>query len=454
MEFMQWALDIATRHPALNGALVSSHGQWLDVLLADGRAFRFRPSAMIRPDADESVREALLVRLIDIGISQAKEPEIAEEDLDRAPHEPDTSPASGTSLGFGASREHLAHPSTFHDNDTPASADEPDKITASTPIVPIVRAADYFINPSTQADPLVHVPLTEFLAVGLAYDLPNSVHPVYYSGLEDDHRPIGEILAESVVSLRNLSGAHNQAVEIAVTDVVGAQVLAFMTPLNYEVSWFSDLDMMQEVAERLSTERPGDVPLFVPASRTKLYIVFADDPNLAAFFQLLFDQRESPDCLYPLPHTVAADGWREWVPLPGSQVADVLADLRGYFRSRIYAGQVRAMRAWGELGELVDFHVRTLRGGHTVSEAVWDANSGPGSLPHTDYITFVRERGPMPWDETPAVRVSIPTHVVRDLWPEGLHSVDNLWPARWEKTSFPPDDVLKAMADAAGKSAF
>lgn len=214
MDFMEWAHQFATMHPSLAGALVSSHGEWLDVLLSDGRTFRFRPGSMIKADAPLEVRQALLSRLIDIGISQAKEPQVSEDSLDRGDNPDDAGapgargPHSPPVLGFGGARNHPGHPANFSGDETDASASaDEDEITPSTPIVPIVRAADYFINPSTQADPLVHVPLTDFVAVGLAYDLPNSIHPVYYSGLSDDDRPIGEILAESVVTLRHLTGS-------------------------------------------------------------------------------------------------------------------------------------------------------------------------------------------------------------------------------------------------------
>ena len=67
MDFMEWALDVAVHHPALSRAIVSPSEEWLDVLLEDGRTFRFRPGALVDPNAPEAEREERLKRLIEIG---------------------------------------------------------------------------------------------------------------------------------------------------------------------------------------------------------------------------------------------------------------------------------------------------------------------------------------------------------------------------------------------------
>lgn len=432
MEFMTWALETATKHPKLANALVSANGDWLDFLLDDGRTFRFRPGAMIKQDAPEADRTEILNRLIAIGIEQAEEPKISEDDAQKslAAETARTAPQSSTSL------------------ETPEPIDISED---NTPIVPIVRAADYFISPQTQSDPLVHIPLTDFIAVGLAYDLPDSIHPVYFSQLAEEDRNLGEIMAESVVTLRHMTNAVRQTVEIGITKVAGADVMTFLQPANYELSWFADLDMMQQVADRIAEDRPNDLPLFVPASKTKLYVVFSDDPHLADFFQLLLDQREAPEAVYPLPHTIAADGWREWVPFPGSPIAEVLGTLRNYFRERMYSNQVHSMHAWGDFSTLKPFVPRRLKSGERVSTTTWDASDGPGSIPETDYITFTRERSPHPWEDAPAVDITIRSQIAHDVWPEGFEKMEKTWPTRWHITQFPTDDVLLKLRDSANR---
>lgn len=58
MDFMTWAHKVASSHPELHDAVISASDEWLDILLADGRSFRFRPGALIREDAEESARTA------------------------------------------------------------------------------------------------------------------------------------------------------------------------------------------------------------------------------------------------------------------------------------------------------------------------------------------------------------------------------------------------------------
>lgn len=78
--FMDWVLDVASSHPDLEGAFVSADGDWLDVLLADGRTFRFRPGEMIDETKPEDIRRKLLDRLISIGVTQAHEAVIENHD--------------------------------------------------------------------------------------------------------------------------------------------------------------------------------------------------------------------------------------------------------------------------------------------------------------------------------------------------------------------------------------
>ena len=86
---MEWALEQAVKHPKLENAFVNANGDWLDVLLPDGRAFRFRPGAMIKSDATEEQREVLLNRLIDVGVEQAEESRVEEAaDSDASSAEP------------------------------------------------------------------------------------------------------------------------------------------------------------------------------------------------------------------------------------------------------------------------------------------------------------------------------------------------------------------------------
>ncbi|XCB29194.1 hypothetical protein RQN30_07965 [Arcanobacterium hippocoleae] len=48
MNFIDWALSVAANHPELQDSIVTANDDWLDILLSDGRTFRFRPGALIK----------------------------------------------------------------------------------------------------------------------------------------------------------------------------------------------------------------------------------------------------------------------------------------------------------------------------------------------------------------------------------------------------------------------
>lgn len=436
---MEWALARAAKHPKLENAFVNANGDWLDILLPDGRAFRFRPNAMIKSDATVEQREILLDRLIDIGVEQAEESQLAEA----ADSAADGTEDSSADQPGGVAE--LSQNST--DAYVPVDA-EWDEAKKDAPIVPIVRAADYFLPSHRSSDSMVYLPLTDFLAVGIAHDLPDTIEPIYYTQLEDDTRELGEVMSDAVSTLRHMASQKTDTVELQVTEIEGARVLAFIQPPNYELSWFADLDMIQQIAERIAQERPDAIPLFVPAARTKLLIVFSDDPNLAKFFKQLLAHRDSADAVYPLPHTVAADGWLEWQPFPDSELAEVLGALRNHFRERIYSSQVMIMEKWKDVGALKPFVPRRLKSGERVSATLWDATDGHGTIPVTDFITFTRQESPHPWEEETPVNITVRSHIAAELWPEGFSQDDNMWPPRYTIKGFPDDETLIKLRDA------
>ncbi len=434
---MAWALQTAIAHPDLHDALVTSDEDWLDILLNDGRTFRFRPGALINENAPLDQRTDILNRLITIGIAQAETPKIEADIVKDSQPAPEHSDSKVRDVGLD-----LLSSTAAHDPVTPPP---------EANIVPIVRSADYYLRSHREADSMVYLPLTDFVAAGLAYDLPQTIQPVYYSQIEDDVREVGEILAESVVTLRQMTGAIRHTVEIGMMDIVGARVLTFLQPANYELSWFCDLDMMQQVAEQISAQFSDDIPLFVPASRTKLFVVFSEDPHLTEFFKVLLAQRDSNEAVYPLPHTVAADGWREWVPFPGSELAEVLGTLRNQFRESIYAAQVKEMSTWGEFGALKTFTSRRLRNNERVSTTEWSDIDKYGSIPLTDYIIFTRAASPHPWEPEQAVNLPIRSHIAREVWPEGFEKDENAWPPRWYVKGFPNEQQLDKLRESADR---
>ncbi|MDD7466065.1 MAG: hypothetical protein PUK59_07545 [Actinomycetaceae bacterium] len=500
MDFVQWALDKAVEHPDLAGAIVTADGESLDVLLPDGRTFRFRPGVFIAEDAPEVERAELLYRLISIGVEQAKAAKFSgasgEHDNGTAGStaastaDPDASsaaamtsaptPASGNdgrgrdgrdsgingadgngggSASNGEAAAYMAadsreNPAGDVPGDIPTQAGELAPMWEEDPtIVPIVRAADYFVNSHRGDDSMVYVPLTDFVGVGLALDRPDVIQPIYYSQMEQVPSDVGSLLAESVNALRQLVGHQRLSVDLGLSRISGADVVTFLAPDNYELSWFCDVEMMIQVAQRLHERHPNDIPLFVPAARTKLYVVFSEDPHLVDFFKILLTQRRSPEAVYPLPHTVTADGWKEWVPFADSELAQVLGALRNSFRQEIYAQQVQALSSWTDcdFGELKSYTPRRMHSGQRVSATEWNAMDVRGSIPDTDFISFVREPSPHPWENPNGVRITIRSQVAREIWPQGIVRDPMAWPSRWNVQGFPDEATLGRLIESADR---
>lgn len=428
MSLMNWALDVAAHHPELQGALVNADGEWLDFLLPDGRTFRFRPFQMIREDAPEAERKKLLDRLISIGISGAKPPAFEETSV------PSSHPAQGSA-------------------EVTATSSESDPFDGSTLTLPIVRAADYFIrtHDDSQDDSLIYIPLTDFVGVGLARDTPENIVPLYFSdlGLDRSATDLGAHFGESVSALRQLNyNLGKRGLELGVTREAGARVMIFTGPPNYESSWFADLDLIQAVARSLSEENPETFPLFIPATRSRLLIVMANDPYLPNLFRTFRQTVNQRGVIYPLPHTVAADGWAEWIPLPDDPSYPILSELRGTFRERIYRNQKKYMQNWpNQDGTLAAFSTHEVQG-RTITTTRWLRSYEHGSIPgDAEYVSFTDDAAPAGSNSTVTIRLDI----ARDVWPEGIRPAEGIWPPRYEIRQFPDAATMEALRQASDR---
>lgn len=439
MDFMTWAHKVASSHPELHDAVISASDEWLDILLADGRSFRFRPGALIREDAEESARTDILNRLLTIGIAQATPPTEPPAPTAAPADLPDASP----------------HPSllnTDHGTDVLPPAPDPEPLSAQeleqSRLIPLVDSAPYFLRSHHDGDSIVYLPLTDFIAVGLARETAQGHLPLFYSQLSGDIREIGEVMSDAVSHLRSYTGEERHLIEMGVANVGGAQVIAFMKPEGLQLSWWCDVDMMHNIAQHITADRPGDIPLFIPASRTQFYIVFADDPHLIDVVKALRDASDTESMVYPLPHTLAADGWREWVPFPGDELSRELSALRTEHRRAIYSAQTDIMSRWGNFGSLKDYRIMETDSGESVGVTTWDASDSSGSIPDTDMITFTRQESPHPWENEPAINITLRSHVARDVWPAGFERDPDAWPPRWNITGFPDADTLARLQES------
>lgn len=458
MAFMDWVLEVAAKHPDLQGAFITSDGEWLDVLLADGRTVRFRPGQMMDENAPEERRTQVLNRLISIGVTMAKPAESEDGAYEERSNSTFGPQAGQSSPGITGDFDSVAPEwnGEFDENsDTVDLEFSMPEDSSDHRVLPIVRSADYFVSSHKHDhdDSMVYVPLTSFVGVGLAEDKLETIEPIYFSDLDERgiSHEIGPLFGSAIEQLRQLNAASGKpGLELGVTTVSGAKVFLFTAPENYQSSWFADVDMTQTVSESLTREYGDVLPLFIPASRNSLIVAMADDPQLPAMLKALRGRLHDKEAIYPLPHTVASDGWQEWIPMPDHPAAKILAELRTSFRGRIYDAQVEAMSSWpSEFGSLKAYEIRRMRSGQYISHAQWKSSDGAGSIPDTDYVTFVHEGSGLPWEDNRGNSVTLLSRVAREVW-DGFTAMDGVWPPRYATTGFPsPEqmDNLRAAAD-------
>lgn len=475
---MERVADLASRHPALKGAFVSIDGEWLDILLADGRSFRFRPNMLMADIADEA-KPDVLVRLISIGIEHANP----------APCEHDPALSSSTSPTTDAGSETpeswvqgIADPSTFDstiippglfdesdlDPNTPPYYPDMYEQLATTPLdihdtesvlghlMPIVKKADFFVVSHDHArdDSFIYVPLTDFVGAGIV--IAEGPFSMTLRFTEADRLS----LAPDIVSLFQKALTHLRtakltgglpSVQVRPHPIAGAESYEFTGPEGYRGSWFMDVEMALSVADSVSKAHNDALPLFVPASENSFLMVLASDPKLPDFFASLSSLYDAESSLYPLPHVVSSEGWSEWIPLRDDPSYEILSKLRSRIRSEIYKNQVKAMNGWpGDFGTLVEHQVFMYQG-HTATYARWTESSGYGSVPMTDYLVIERRPSPRRWDRLRTNTVIIRTEVAKDVWPRGITDMHNVWPPRLAITGFPSDRDFEELTKAASR---
>ncbi|WP_297565590.1 hypothetical protein [uncultured Arcanobacterium sp.] len=439
MEFIEWALQVAQAHPQLQDALITTNEKQLSILMKDGHAFTLRLEAILDKNDTQAHRTEMLNHLISAAIKYTQK-------------NSSTAPIEKACI-----------------------IDPLENIR----ILPVVQDAGYFLNSycNSGEDCMIHMPLTDFIGMGLVYDSPNHVKPIYYSTIEENETEIGDFFSIAIGDLRRLSNVQIlnadsdttldriklgkpfklknpnnrkllQNISMQFLTIAGAHVLSIACPSNYELSWLCDLDMMHRLAKKLSAHQTYNIPLFIPVTSSELLIVFSESPCLADLFTELAAREEYTNLLYPLPHTIAADGWREWIPLPGSRLSKILSELRYYYRSRNYREQLNYMERWSSENSLKSYDLYTTAAGEKVTAAQWNATDETGSVPDTEYLIFHRDPSPHPWDTEEPVHIALQSHIARELWPAGFQKDENAWPPRWEIKGFPDSATLAKFREA------
>lgn len=463
---MKWAARTASKHPHLHDAFINVEGDWLDILLIDGRSFRFRPGHLIDTNLPLEEQRILLDKLISIGVANAelsKKVEKESHSVDHSAEKQDTYNTNDTRhttppLNTPVRPENSRHArQAFGETLTfpPLDLNDPDSVIEH--LVPRVHSADFFLSSHNRAhdDSMVYIPLTPFLGAGLSIEGGNTSRPLFHS----DIRKLG--LTSNITDLFQAALAHIRSpfvsddgsltMRVELRPRQGAQIYEFTGPINYRCSWFLDVEIAHFTSMLPRQENSDIIPLFIPAQPDRLYIATADDPALPSFLNNLANTIDSAAPLYPLPHVVTDDGWSEWIPLPDHPAAPVLSRIRTLARARIYRIQNEAMTRWPEdFGKLMPYDPG-LHNNDFSSYTRWTSGTVHGSVPETDFIIFAREKSPHPWENDKGESVLLRSRVARDVWHEGFSPMPNIWPPRWVINGFPDQAQFAALKEAADR---
>ena len=299
------------------------------------------------------------------------------------------------------------------------------------------------------------MPLTDFIGVGVAKDYEKKVHPLTYSELSDedifqiDYENIADLIQQSCENLKRYNkAAGSEGIKLAPYSMGDVSFYEVTTPNEYyRSSWFTDVDLMRQINEFLIKDNSGKLPLYVPASRSKFYVVFEEDVAFKNFVWMLYKfymkGEATKHAIYPLPHTITQDGWKEWIPFSDHPTATMLSNLRTLYRGKMYEKQKETMDLiQKEMGNYKPYKVTQMVNGLKVSYVEWTNRDLMGLIPQTDVIVF--RTGFEPWEDEK--RVFVKTDAVLKNW-DSMQVAQCIWPPRYAVQGFPSDEVLEKIVE-------
>ena len=276
------------------------------------------------------------------------------------------------------------------------------------------------------AEPLVHWPLGEHLAVGLVEDEGDRFVPVTEARRAATGLPADQALERARGNLADRSRARLSCV------VAGL----------YASPWQDEHDaarlLLPECVDRLPV--CGEPVLMVP-HRDHLLAAGADDPTaLAAMLELCRALLEAPDFVSGVPLVRHGGGYTPFRPEPEHPLHGAFAELRVAQMVREHAQQ----RGWLEarLGGQGLF-VASLRGIETrsglASYCVW-SRGAPSLLPRAELVAVLDPDEPGPpivvrWDDVMAIAG------------DALVPLGDTYPPRYRTRAFPAASTLSALRE-------
>ncbi|MDO5677833.1 MAG: hypothetical protein Q4G35_10055 [Propionibacteriaceae bacterium] len=251
--------------------------------------------------------------------------------------------------------------------------------------IPLVRSADYFDQGESSA--AMTFPLTDYIGVGLAIDLPTAVIPVGRTKLQAD-TPEESVTraAKAVLRLRDITEQFGLA-----PIVEDNSILVVHATEGNDCAWFADLQTMQAALAQMQ-QTTGTEWAAVPATREDLFLIDTNTPHWPDFLDVLESVRGSHKEVCPLPHVQADNAWREWLPPEGFAVEKRLTKLRADVHADQHGRQRERLQAEG--GPFASTLLQIER------ESRWETLSVTSddltSIPRTDLVVFFREEDDVP----------------------------------------------------------
>lgn len=252
--------------------------------------------------------------------------------------------------------------------------------------IPLVRSADYFRN-ATDEGPALTFPLTDYIGVGLAVDLPTAVMPVTHDKLADDTpEQLIERAARAVLNLRDMTEQFGLA-----PIVEDNSILVVHATEGNDCAWFADLQTMEAALAQMQVVTDTEWAV-VPATRDDLFILDTATPHWDDFLDVLESVRDSHKEVCPLPHVQSDNAWLEWVPPAGHPAEKRLTKLRADIHAAQHGHQREHLQAVG--GPFPSSMLQIERLGRWETLAV--TSDDVTSIPRTDLVVFFREEDDEP----------------------------------------------------------
>ncbi len=274
--------------------------------------------------------------------------------------------------------------------------------------------------------------LADHLAIGLVYDLPDSMRTIVGQDLENWGVTFYEALEAASANLRQKEDP------VFVSPQEGVYISA--TGDNYDASRLILTDMVQQFDVR------GD-PVAIVANRDTLILTGSE--NAAGLKTMAVRARqamEEPRPIWPVPLRLVDDEWTAWLPPLGHVLYSDFATLRLQSLGQQYAEQKELLDAgYHRLGR--DVSVGSFSGaqnsqtGEVRSYCVW-SDGVQSLLPQTDLIYFFQ-----PGDSDESAVTAVPWESVVDELGSALERQE-LYPPRHLVRSFPTGAQLRRLHQA------